>query len=63
MLSLIFGIVLLVVSVFFIGVAARAYPPGTYRPRYLHPTTVGDLLTAIGLSAAALAGGLFLLLR
>ena len=60
-LSLIFAIVLFIVSGYFVLVAARAYPPGRVRPMYLHPTTFGDVMTALAIAAVTLAGGLFLL--
>lgn len=61
-LSLVLGILLLVVSGFVFLIGLRAFPPGTYRPGYLHPTTIADLMTSWLISGATLAGGLFLIL-
>lgn len=41
-----FGILLLVIGLWFLGGQIRAWPPGTYRSTYLHPSKPSDFLMA-----------------
>ena len=45
-MSLGFGIVLLVIGLWFFGGAIRAWPPGRYRSVYLHESKAGDFVLA-----------------
>ena len=63
MIATIFGVLLLVVAIYFVGVAFRGYPPGSYKSgMWLRQSTWGDIITALILSAGSLIGGLVLLL-
>ena len=62
MIAIGFAVVLFIVAAILLGGAFRAWPPGTYRRIYLHPTTVSDIVLMLGLSTAAVVGVLLLLL-
>lgn len=62
-MRLVFGIVLLIIGVWFLTVTIRALSLGigTYRPGYLHPTTRRDILRGFLVSAIAGGVGIFLI--
>ena len=57
-MRLVFGILLLIIGLWFLGGAIRAWPPGTHRGVYLHPSKAGDFVTAFLLVATAWGTGI-----
>jgi len=63
MIATAFAIVLLVGAAYWLLVALRSYPPGSYRSgSWLRRSTWIDIVIAIGISLGCLIGGLLLLL-
>ena len=63
MIATIFGILLLVGAVYWLGVAIRGFPPGTYKSGvWLRQSSWSDIIIASGISLGCLVGGAVLLL-
>ena len=58
-----FGILFVLVGLFFVAGQVRAWPPGTYRPGYLHQSTWGDFVLALFVVATCLCTGAALLMQ
>jgi hypothetical protein len=61
-MKLAIGIISLLVAFWFLGGVIRSWPPGTYRPKMLHPSTIGDLLFGVLLAVTSAATGIALIL-
>lgn len=57
-----FALVAFVIAAWWLGVALRMWPLGTYRPQYLRPTSLGNILGALAIAAVAASVGLVLLI-
>lgn len=63
MIAKIIGILLLVGAVYWVGVAIRGFPPGSYKSGiWLRQSSWTDILTASGISLGCLIAGLVLLI-
>ena len=60
-MRLIFGILLVVLGLWFLGGVIRMLPVGTYHRRFLRPSTWGDVVRGLFLSAAGIGVGIFLI--
>lgn len=61
-MKLVFGILLLIIGLWFLGGQIRAWPPGTYRSTYLHPSKPGDFVMAFLVITTAWGTGISLIL-
>lgn len=60
-MKLAIGIILIVVALYFLVGTVRMWPPGTYRPRYLHPSTRTDIVSGLLIVAATCGSGIALI--
>ena len=63
MIATIFGILLLMGATYWLFVAIRGFPPGSYKSGlWLRQSSWADIFVASGISVGCLVGGLVLLL-
>jgi len=55
------GIFVLIGALWFLYGTVRLWPPGTYRRRFLFPSTWGHIILALILTAACAGVGIFLI--
>ena len=60
-LNLAIGIISIIVALFFLYRTIRLWPPGTYRPRMTHPSTVAEIIGGLILVAATSVTGVVLI--
>jgi len=60
-MTLVIGIISTIVALFFLYSTIRSWPPGTYRPRMMHPSTGAEISAGSLIVAATSTTGIALL--
>lgn len=60
-MTLVIGIISIITALIFLYRTIRLWPPGTYRPRMVHPSTGAEIVTGLILVAATSVTGIALI--